>query len=87
MAYSCPGTYSAMSHEEEEWLTAASEHDQLYVMSRRQMVNNLGWDDFNPFHPKRYYTVNNSPIILKSSLQDSASSQISEKNRTNLSSL
>ena len=58
----------------------------------------------NPFSMKRYYstaffrvfcctlgachTVNNSPIMLKSSLLDSASSQLSgEKNRINLSSL
>ena len=58
----------------------------------------------NPFSTKRYYsteffwffcwtlhachTVINSPIILKSSLLDRASSQLSgEKNRTNLSSL
>ena len=34
------------------------------------------------------HTVNNSPILLKSSLLDSALSQLSgEKNRTNLSSL
>ena len=31
MAYSCPATYPAMSHEEEEWLTAVMSYEEEEV--------------------------------------------------------
>ena len=84
------------------WLTSVV-FSASYKIFRLSTVY-LRYYIFNPFSTKRYYsteffrffcwtlrachTVNNSPIILKSSLLDSASSQLSgEKNRTNLSSL